>query len=167
MPEGTEYCAPMPSRAIAIGASIRERHRKLANHVRIMRSLSIVLSGAAIDSRGYADIWSDVVVTTMSEFGRTSAENGSAGTDHGNASCLFMAGGAVNGGVYNCDGGSWPAGVMFGIGGRYLLQQTDYRSIFWELLRDHMGTLPGEEEIYFPGYVGQGLPAQELGLIRV
>ena len=132
-----------------------------------MRSLSIVLSGAAIDSRGYADIWSDVVVTTMSEFGRTSAENGSAGTDHGNASCLFMAGGAVNGGVYNCDGGSWPAGVMFGIGGRYLLQQTDYRSIFWELLRDHMGTLPGEEEIYFPGYVGQGLPAQELGLIRV
>lgn len=132
-----------------------------------MRSLKIALSGAAIDSRTYPNIWSDTVVTTMSEFGRTSAENGSTGTDHGNASCLFMAGGPVNGGVYNCDGGSWPAGVMFGINGRYLLQQTDYRSVFWELLRDHMGALPGGEEIYFPNYGGQGLSAQELGLIAV
>ena len=132
-----------------------------------MRSLKIALSGAAIDNRTYTDIWSDTVVATMSEFGRTSAENGSTGTDHGNASCLFMAGGPVNGGVYNCDGGSWPAGVMFGINGRYLLQNTDYRSVFWELLRDHMGAVAGQEENYFPGYGSQGLAAQEPGLIGV
>ena len=41
-----------------------------------------------------------VVLITFSEFGRRVAENGSAGTDHGAANCLFVAGGQVNGGVY-------------------------------------------------------------------
>lgn len=79
-----------------------------------MRSLRIVLSGAAVDEpRGYASIWDKTIVATMSEFGRTSLGNGSAGTDHGKASCVFLNGGPVNGGVYNCDVPTWPAGVMF------------------------------------------------------
>ena len=46
----------------------------------------------------------DVVVLTMTEFGRTAADNGSRGTDHGHAAAWFVAGGAVRGGVY----GGWP-----------------------------------------------------------
>jgi uncharacterized protein (DUF1501 family) len=39
-----------------------------------------------------------VVLLTFSEFGRRVKENGSRGTDHGAASCLFVAGSAVQGG---------------------------------------------------------------------
>ena len=128
-----------------------------------LRSLQIVLSGAAIDPRGYPAVWNDTVVCTLSEFGRTTMENGSRGTDHAVASCLFVAGGTVNGGVYNCDPSTWPAGVMFGKEGRYLSTRTDYRAIFWEILRDHMGAAPATVDQVFPGYSGLGLT--EVGLI--
>ena len=128
-------------------------------------SLRVVLSGAAIDPRNYSSIWDDTTVVTMSEFGRTTDENGSQGTDHAVASCMFLGGGSVNGGVYNCDSTSWPAGVMYGVQGRYLLQNTDYRSIFWELLRDHMGASAATVDTVFPNYTSLGLASQELGLI--
>jgi len=130
-----------------------------------MRSLRIVLSGAATDPRGYPSIWSNTVVVTMSEFGRTTIENGSGGTDHAAASCLFVAGGGVNGGVYNCDPSTWPAGVMLGVNGRYLLERTDYRAVFWEILRDHMGANPALVDTIFPGYTAGGIGGQELGLV--
>ncbi|MBD3869351.1 MAG: DUF1501 domain-containing protein [Acidobacteria bacterium] len=132
-----------------------------------MRSLRIVLSGAATNEpRNYGSIWNKTVVTTLSEFGRTSRENGSFGTDHANASCLFLEGGGVNGGVYNCDPSTWPAGVQFGIDGRYLMERTDFRAVFWELLRDHMGASPATVDDVFPGYTSLNLGAQELGLIQ-
>ncbi len=133
-----------------------------------LRSLRIVLSGAATNEpRNYASIWHKTAVTTLSEFGRTSRENGSFGTDHANASCLFLEGGGVNGGVYNCDPSTWPAGVQFGIDGRYLLERTDYRAVFWELLRDHMGASAATVDSVFPGYTALNLGTQELGLIQV
>jgi uncharacterized protein (DUF1501 family) len=128
-----------------------------------MRSLHVVLSGAAVDPRSYAAVWQDTAVVTLSEFGRTSKENGSVGTDHAAASCLFVGGGDVNGGVYNCDASTWPKGVMFGDSGRYLLVGTDYRAIFWEILRDHMGASASAADTVFPGYSSLGLT--ELNLI--
>jgi uncharacterized protein (DUF1501 family) len=131
-----------------------------------LRSLRVVLSGAATyaaNPRTYPAVWQDTVVVTLSEFGRTTKENGSVGSDHAAASCLFAAGGSINGGVYNCDPSTWPAGVMFGDSGRYLLVRTDYRAIFWEILRDHMGADPGKAEAIFPGYDALGL--EEAGLI--
>jgi uncharacterized protein (DUF1501 family) len=131
------------------------------------KSLRIVLSGAATDPRNYTSIWDRTIVLTMSEFGRTSRENGSFGSDHAAASCLFAMGGTVSGGVYNCDATTWPAGVMFGVDGRYLLERTDYRAVFWEILRDHMGAPAAASDAVFPNYTSLGLPSQELGLIRV
>jgi uncharacterized protein (DUF1501 family) len=130
-----------------------------------LRSLRVVLSGAATDDRDYPAIWNDTLVTTLSEFGRTTMENGSGGTDHAAASCLFLAGGNVNGGVYNCDNQTWPTGVMFADSGRYLLLRTDYRAVFWEVLRDHMGADAAGVDTIFPGYTAGGLGAQELGLV--
>jgi uncharacterized protein (DUF1501 family) len=47
----------------------------------------------------------DVVLVTMSEFGRTAKENGNRGTDHGHANVMLVMGGNVRGGrVY----GQWP-----------------------------------------------------------
>jgi hypothetical protein len=40
-----------------------------------------------------------------------------------------------------------------------------FRSIFWEVLRDHMGAPPAQVETHFPGYTAGGLAGQELGLI--
>ena len=40
----------------------------------------------------------DVLLCTMTEFGRTVRENGSGGTDHGHGSCLFVLGNQVDGG---------------------------------------------------------------------
>ena len=51
------------------------------------------------------DVWGKTTVLTMTEFGRTVAENGTGGTDHGTAGAMLVAGGAIRGGkVY----GRWP-----------------------------------------------------------
>lgn len=51
------------------------------------------------------EIWAKTTILAMTEFGRTVAENGTAGTDHGTAGAMLMAGGAIKGGkVY----GQWP-----------------------------------------------------------
>ena len=55
---------------------------------------------------------------------------------------------------------------MFGVNGRYLAHETDYRTVFWEMLRDHMEAPAGSVETIFPGYTAAGLASQELGLIQ-
>ncbi len=143
------------------------RHAELLSWLAYgFQSLRTVFSGAAIDPRNYSSIWDDTIVTTLSEFGRTSRVNGAAGTDHAAASCLFVQGGCVSGGVYNCDDVTWGAnqGVMFDVDGRYLKERTDYRSIFWEILRDHMGASGVPVETIFPGYASLGLGSGELGI---
>jgi uncharacterized protein (DUF1501 family) len=132
-----------------------------------LKSVRIALSGAANDPRSYPGVWNRTVVATMSEFGRTSKENGSIGTDHANASCMFVEGGTVHGGLYNLNSVTWPSGSMFGVRNRYLSPRTDYRSVFWEIMRDHMGTSPSSVETVFPGYTAAGLAAQEPGIIQV
>jgi uncharacterized protein (DUF1501 family) len=50
-------------------------------------------------------VWGRTVLLAMTEFGRTAAENGSGGTDHGTGGLMLAAGGALRGGrVY----GAWP-----------------------------------------------------------
>jgi uncharacterized protein (DUF1501 family) len=56
---------------------------------------------------------------------------------------------------------------MFAINGRYVAPRTDYRSIFWEIMRDHMGVGTGSLETIFPGYTAAGLAAQEPGIIQI
>lgn len=126
------------------------------------KSLRTVFSGAALDNRGYASIWDDVCVVTCSEFGRTTVENGSDGTDHGQASFSLVAGGQVHGGVVNCDASNWFPGSMFEVDGFYLGHRTDYRAMFWEILRDHMGASPATVNTIFPGYTSAGLTEPNL-----
>ena len=80
----------------------------------------------------------NVVIITMTEFGRAIRQNGSGGTDHGHASCLFVAGGPINGGkVY----GQWPGLAPEQLyEGRDLALTTDFRNVFSEILQKHMGT---------------------------
>jgi len=76
------------------------------------------------------DKMADVVVITMSEFGRTVAENGNRGTDHGHATAMLVLGGGVRGGrAY----GRWPGLAPQQLfEGRDLAVTTDFRSLFTE-----------------------------------
>src|SRR5665213_1534528 len=83
------------------------------------------------------DRMEDVVVVTMSEFGRTAKENGNRGTDHGHANVMFVMGGPVQGGkVY----GKWPglaAGQLYE--DRDLALTTDFRDVLSEAVYSHLG----------------------------
>ena len=67
-----------------------------------LRELGAGLSALYRDLESRAD---DVMILTMSEFGRTARQNGTGGTDHGHATCFFALGGKVNGGKVL---GDWP-----------------------------------------------------------
>jgi hypothetical protein len=100
-------------------------------------------------------LWDDTVVLTLSEFGRTSKENGSLGTDHAEASVMFVGGGRVKGGVHQCDGTSWavgPSGALFRVNARYLGRTVDYRSVLGEIIRDHLGASSEQLHRILPGY---------------
>ena len=78
----------------------------------------------------------DVVVLTMSEFGRTARENGNAGTDHGHANLMFASGGPVKGGkVY----GKWPGLERDQLNeDRDLVLTTDFRDVLCSVLTGHL-----------------------------
>ena len=79
----------------------------------------------------------DVVVITMSEFGRTARENGSRGTDHGHANAMLIMGNTVKGGkVYGEWKGLKPAQLNEG---RDLALTTDFRDVFAEAAHKHTG----------------------------
>ncbi|HTC67614.1 MAG TPA: DUF1501 domain-containing protein [Candidatus Acidoferrum sp.] len=90
----------------------------------------------------------DIVVVTMSEFGRTAKENGNRGTDHGHANCMFVMGGEVKGGkVY----GKWPGLDDHQLNdGRDLALTTDFRYVLGETLTKHIGVK--DLATVFPGF---------------
>lgn len=118
--------------------------------------------------------WKDLIVVTLSEFGRTTVENADAGTDHAEAGVMFVAGGGIKGynsgspngsGVFGCspnDSIPWvpgPAnqggsvdGSMFGVSDRYLKRAIDYRSVFGEILRKHLGATQPQVNRIIHGY---------------
>jgi uncharacterized protein (DUF1501 family) len=92
----------------------------------------------------------DVVILTMSEFGRTAKENGNRGTDHGHANAMFVVGNSVRGGkVY----GDWPGLKSDQLNeGRDLALTTDFRDVFGEIAARHLGA--SNLKSVFPGYAG-------------
>jgi len=90
----------------------------------------------------------DVVILTMSEFGRTIRENGTRGTDHGHANAMFVIGNTVRGGkVY----GDWPGLKNDQLyEGRDLALTTDFRDVFGELVQKQLGN--SDLKDIFPGY---------------
>lgn len=99
------------------------------------------------------DRMDDVLILTMSEFGRMARENGNRGTDHGHAGALFVIGGDVKGGKVH---GKWPGLDTEQLyEGRDLALTTDFRSVFSEVTARHLGAT--RLEAIFPGFaVKQG-----------
>lgn len=86
---------------------------------------------------GLGPVWNDTAVLLATEFGRTVAENGTRGTDHGTATAAYLIGGAVAGGRVVAD---WP-----GLSPRKLYQDRDLRptldlrSVMKGVLADQLG----------------------------
>jgi len=107
-------------------------------------------------SQDLGDRMKNVVVVTLTEFGRTAKENGTNGTDHGHASVSFALGGAVKGGKVH---GRWPGlsqGQLYQK--RDLAVTTDFRDILSEVLTNHLGA--GDLGKVFPDH-----KAKKVGLI--
>jgi uncharacterized protein (DUF1501 family) len=105
------------------------------------------------------DRMDDVVILTMSEFGRMARENGNRGTDHGHAGALFVIGGHVKGGKVH---GKWPGLEQEQLyEGRDLALTTDFRSVFAEVAQHHLGARALDR--IFPGFAAS--PRDFLGLV--
>src|SRR3954471_14925162 len=92
---------------------------------------------------------SDVVLVTMSEFGRTVRENGNRGTDHGHANFMLVMGGGVKGGKVH---GQWP-GLSNLYEGRDVAITTDFRDVFAEILTKQLGVTSMNS--VFPNYAAK------------
>lgn len=118
------------------------------NHPDLVEALSRGMK-AFIDDLGDTYM-QNVVILVYSEFGRTARENGSLGTDHGNATVAFAAGhpSVLNGRrIYHGPSG-WH-GLTDLRDGRDLKHSTDYRSLIAEAVSRHLGNASPE---IFPGF---------------
>src|SRR5712692_4233252 len=116
--------------------------------------------GLAAFARDLGEQMREVVVLTMSEFGRTIRENGNSGTDHGHATAMLVLGGTVNGGQVL---GRWPGlDPDKRFEGRDVAVTTDFRDLFGEILARHLGA--ADWAPVFPGYTVD--PTRFLGAIK-
>ncbi|MCH9698674.1 MAG: DUF1501 domain-containing protein [Gammaproteobacteria bacterium] len=91
----------------------------------------------------------NVIILSMTEFGRTCKENGSRGTDHGHASSWFMFGPNVNGGIH----GTWPGLTEADmVRGRYLQHSVNYRDIMGDIMVNHFGHSSASLGSLLPGH---------------
>jgi uncharacterized protein (DUF1501 family) len=116
----------------------------------LTRKFAELDAGLRAAQNGLGDDWSRTVVIVATEFGRTVAVNGSAGTDHGVGGHALLAGGAVRGGRIL---GDWPGlAPSQRQDGRDLRATTDLRALFKGVLADHLGVSESALETrLFPG----------------
>jgi len=127
------------------GASTGQLAQRLADFAHAIAALATDLG----------DRMEDVVILTMSEFGRMAKQNGSGGTDHGHAGMLFVIGGSAKGGKVH---GTWPGLAKEQLyEGRDLALTTDFRAVFAEVAARHLGV--ADSSVVFPGFspVGVGV----------
>jgi uncharacterized protein (DUF1501 family) len=90
------------------------------------------------------------VVVVCSEFGRTSAENGTRGSDHGHGNALWLLGNRVNGGRWH---GQWSGLAQGNLHeGRDLPVHHDFRGVFAQVLRSTQGLANADIARLFPGF---------------
>ena len=101
----------------------------------LSRKLEQLDGGLAALHGKLGERWQHTAVMVITEFGRTVAVNGTGGTDHGTASCILLAGGAIRGGRVH---GQWP-GLARLRDDRDLIAAQDTRAVLKGVLRDHLG----------------------------
>ncbi|MBC8370725.1 MAG: DUF1501 domain-containing protein [Planctomycetes bacterium] len=95
----------------------------------------------------------NTTIMVMTEFGRTVRENGNNGTDHGHGSVMFVIGGDVKGGKVHGDWAGLDKKNLYQ--GRDLAVTTDFRDVYYSVLKNHMDYKTPKE--FFPDYRPSGL----------
>ena len=115
-----------------LGSSSETKPNQLSEYAAAVRR-----SRSAAFSTDLGDRMEDIVLVTMSEFGRTVEENGNAGTDHGHGNVMLVLGGSVVGGkIY----GQWPGLEREQLNEeRDLAVTTDFRAVLSELVGGQLG----------------------------
>jgi uncharacterized protein (DUF1501 family) len=114
---------------------------QLFTHSNLLFELSSALK-AFLDDLAAAHLADRVVVLLFSEFGRTVSENGSAGTDHGTAGPVFLAGPGLHGSLV----GATPNLLDLDPKHGDLRRSLDFRQIYATVLEDWLG-LPAKEAL--------------------
>jgi len=99
--------------------------------------------------RDLGPLLNDVIVIVGTEFGRTTRENGTRGTDHGHASAWFAFGGPTRGGIYKPFNTVEETSLK---DGRYIPKTLDYKDILGEAMMRHLGMPQNLLSRVFPGH---------------
>jgi uncharacterized protein (DUF1501 family) len=104
-------------------------------HATLLGRLDAAIGAFAADMKARG-VWDRIAILVVSEFGRRNDENGSNGTDHAHPNVFLVVGGAVRGGTYGDDL------TEADLAGNYPEYQVDFRDLYKDLLRDHLGVDP-------------------------
>jgi uncharacterized protein (DUF1501 family) len=123
--------------------------------------LSPFARGMSALARSLGPVYADTTIAVISEFGRTVAQNGNAGTDHGYGNVMWLMGGPVAGGKVH---GEWPGLDDAALHeGRDLEVVTDYRTVLAQICARHLRLSDADLSRVFPDMPRQ---AKSLQLIK-
>ena len=107
---------------------------QLNSHGNLLRWMATGIDAFLRDMEDAGD--TEILVMTYSEFGRRVGQNGSKGTDHGQAAPLFLFSSGLRGGLY----GNGPN--LNDLDGGNLRFEVDFRSVYGTILQDWFGFEP-------------------------
>ena len=137
--------APEAFRIIAVDFGGWDTHFDQGNAEtgRLQKQITALSAGLKVLRESIDDaIWSRVRVHVVTEFGRTTRQNGTGGTDHGYGSVQFLLGQGFETNLLA--DGYFPDVIDSGYyqqaeANNYLPKLVDVRQIYGELIRDHLG----------------------------
>jgi uncharacterized protein (DUF1501 family) len=144
------YSNSLGIRAVTVGTGGFDTHQNqnygassttLGYHDQLLQDVSDCIDAffSDLEALGIAD---NVLLVTMSDFGRNIAENSSLGTDHGYASTSFVIGKSVVGGVYNDYPDLTNANLTNLTFSNKLYIQSDFRSVYTTIAARFLGADP-------------------------
>jgi uncharacterized protein (DUF1501 family) len=110
--------------------------------------LSRFAKGISALVRSLGSAYAETTIVVISEFGRTVAQNGNAGTDHGHGNLMWLMGGPVAGARVH---GEWPGlddAALYE--GRDLAVVTDYRTVLAQICERHLRLSEADLSNVFP-----------------
>lgn len=119
-------------------------------HPDLLAQVDGALAAFELDLRNMG-LWNKTVIALVSEFGRRNYSNLSDGTDHGGGNCMLLTGGAIRGGIYGTDL------TNADLSGEVLPWEIDFRTVYGEILRTHMGVADVDAMFPEPGSIGAPL----------